>query len=176
MVSTPPPLRMTILLVSQLPSSGKTEIARRLAKMSDAPFIKVEATKFTEVGYHGRDVDSIIKDLVGGGSRPRQRSAFAVIHSPLAQRVPQVENAILLVRQKLRDRSAAMIRQQVEAMLLKLVVVQHPNLVTRARTADKAPAMPDAEASTVADEGSTGSGSGYAQSSQAAIEELKVRC
>ncbi len=43
---------------------GKTEIARRLAKLSDAPFVKVEATKFTEVGYHGRDVDSIIRDLV----------------------------------------------------------------------------------------------------------------
>lgn len=43
---------------------GKTEIARRLAKLSNAPFIKIEATKFTEVGYVGRDVDSIIRDLV----------------------------------------------------------------------------------------------------------------
>jgi ATP-dependent HslUV protease ATP-binding subunit HslU len=43
---------------------GKTEIARRLAKLADAPFIKVEATKFTEVGYVGRDVDTIIRDLV----------------------------------------------------------------------------------------------------------------
>lgn len=43
---------------------GKTEIARRLAKLVDAPFIKVEATKFTEVGYVGRDVESIIRDLV----------------------------------------------------------------------------------------------------------------
>jgi ATP-dependent HslUV protease ATP-binding subunit HslU len=43
---------------------GKTEIARRLAKLAGAPFIKVEATKFTEVGYVGRDVDSIIRDLV----------------------------------------------------------------------------------------------------------------
>jgi ATP-dependent HslUV protease ATP-binding subunit HslU len=42
---------------------GKTEIARRLAKLADAPFIKVEATKFTEVGYVGRDIDSIIRDL-----------------------------------------------------------------------------------------------------------------
>ncbi len=42
---------------------GKTEIARRLAKLADAPFIKVEATKFTEVGYVGRDVDTIIRDL-----------------------------------------------------------------------------------------------------------------
>ena len=43
---------------------GKTEIARRLAKLAEAPFVKVEATKFTEVGYVGRDVDSIIRDLV----------------------------------------------------------------------------------------------------------------
>ena len=42
---------------------GKTEIARRLAKLAKAPFIKVEATKFTEVGYVGRDVESIIRDL-----------------------------------------------------------------------------------------------------------------
>ena len=43
---------------------GKTEIARRLAKLAQAPFLKVEATKFTEVGYVGRDVDSIVRDLV----------------------------------------------------------------------------------------------------------------
>ena len=43
---------------------GKTEISRRLARLAKAPFLKVEATKFTEVGYVGRDVDSIIRDLV----------------------------------------------------------------------------------------------------------------
>ena len=43
---------------------GKTEISRRLSKLAKAPFIKVEATKFTEVGYVGREVDSIIRDLV----------------------------------------------------------------------------------------------------------------
>ena len=43
---------------------GKTEISRRLAKLANAPFIKVEATKFTEVGYVGRDVEQIIRDLV----------------------------------------------------------------------------------------------------------------
>ena len=43
---------------------GKTEISRRLAKLADAPFVKVEATKFTEVGNVGKDVESIIKDLV----------------------------------------------------------------------------------------------------------------
>lgn len=48
---------------------GKTEIARRLAKLADAPFVKVEATKFTEVGYVGRDVDSIVRDLVESAVR-----------------------------------------------------------------------------------------------------------
>src|SRR5438309_5359864 len=43
---------------------GKTEIARRLASLTGAPFIKVEATKYTEVGYHGRDVESMIRDLL----------------------------------------------------------------------------------------------------------------
>jgi len=46
---------------------GKTEIARRLARLADAPFIKIEATKFTEVGYVGRDVDTIIRDLIDIG-------------------------------------------------------------------------------------------------------------
>ena len=48
---------------------GKTEIARRLAKLVDAPFVKVEATKFTEVGYVGRDVDSMVRDLVEASVR-----------------------------------------------------------------------------------------------------------
>ena len=48
---------------------GKTEIARRLAKLMDAPFVKVEATKFTEVGYVGRDVDSMVRDLVESSIR-----------------------------------------------------------------------------------------------------------
>ena len=46
---------------------GKTEIARRLAKLSGAPFLKVEATKYTEVGYVGRDVESMIRDLMAVG-------------------------------------------------------------------------------------------------------------
>ena len=48
---------------------GKTEIARRLAKLVAAPFVKVEATKFTEVGYVGRDVESIIRDLIEAAIR-----------------------------------------------------------------------------------------------------------
>jgi ATP-dependent HslUV protease ATP-binding subunit HslU len=64
----PDPLRAEItpknILMIGPTGVGKTEIARRLAKLADAPFIKVEATKFTEVGYVGRDVDTIIRDLV----------------------------------------------------------------------------------------------------------------
>ena len=61
---------------------GKTEIARRLARLADAPFIKIEATKFTEVGYVGKDVDAIIRDLVEMAikemrERKRARSATA---------------------------------------------------------------------------------------------------
>ena len=52
---------------------GKTEIARRLAKLADAPFVKVEATKFTEVGYVGRDVESIVRDLMD--------AAISMVHS-----------------------------------------------------------------------------------------------
>jgi ATP-dependent HslUV protease ATP-binding subunit HslU len=58
------PLRSEIILMIGPTGVGKTEIARRLARLADAPFIKVEATKFTEVGYVGRDVDTIIRDLV----------------------------------------------------------------------------------------------------------------
>ena len=53
---------------------GKTEIARRLAKLADAPFIKIEATKFTEVGYVGRDVDTIIRDLIEIGVKQTRAS------------------------------------------------------------------------------------------------------
>jgi ATP-dependent HslUV protease ATP-binding subunit HslU len=55
---------------------GKTEIARRLAKLADAPFIKVEATKFTEVGYVGKDVDSIIRDLIDMAVKQERESAM----------------------------------------------------------------------------------------------------
>ncbi|MEO6565169.1 MAG: ATP-dependent protease ATPase subunit HslU, partial [Casimicrobiaceae bacterium] len=64
----PEPLRQEItpknILMIGPTGVGKTEIARRLARLADAPFVKVEATKFTEVGYVGRDVDTIIRDLV----------------------------------------------------------------------------------------------------------------
>ena len=55
---------------------GKTEIARRLAKLADAPFLKIEATKFTEVGYVGRDVDSIIRDLAESAVKMTREKAM----------------------------------------------------------------------------------------------------
>ncbi len=93
---------------------GKTEIARRLAKLAQAPFIKVEATKFTEVGYVGRDVEQIIRDLTEAAihmTRERQRQqvkAQAELHAE--ERVLDAlvgENASADTRQKFR----AMLRQ-----------------------------------------------------------------
>src|SRR5690606_33703734 len=58
---------------------GKTEIARRLARLAQAPFIKVEATKFTEVGYVGRDVESIIRDLVDASLKMLRQQEIAKV-------------------------------------------------------------------------------------------------
>lgn len=60
---------------------GKTEIARRLAKLANAPFIKVEATKFTEVGYVGRDVESIIRDLVDAAFKMLREQEMAKVQN-----------------------------------------------------------------------------------------------
>jgi ATP-dependent HslUV protease ATP-binding subunit HslU len=79
---------------------GKTEIARRLAKLTGAPFIKVEATKYTEVGYYGRDVESMVRELV--------------------------ENAIGLVREQERHGIEAEARRRVEQKLLDLLAPQPP--------------------------------------------------
>lgn len=80
---------------------GKTEIARRLAKLTGAPFIKVEATKFTEVGYYGRDVESMVRELV--------------------------ENAIGLVRESERKNVEDEARRRVEDRLLDLLAPQPPH-------------------------------------------------
>ncbi|HEU4617614.1 MAG TPA: ATP-dependent protease ATPase subunit HslU [Gammaproteobacteria bacterium] len=79
----PEPLRSEItpknILMIGPTGVGKTEIARRLAKLANAPFIKVEATKFTEVGYVGRDVDSIIRDLVDMAVKQMREEAMAKV-------------------------------------------------------------------------------------------------
>jgi ATP-dependent HslUV protease ATP-binding subunit HslU len=84
---------------------GKTEISRRLAKLANAPFIKVEATKFTEVGYVGRDVEQIIRDLVEAG--------------------------ILLVRHEKRREVQARAHMQAEERVLDALVGEHASPTTR---------------------------------------------
>lgn len=81
---------------------GKTEIARRLAKLTGAPFIKVEATKYTEVGYYGRDVESMVRELV--------------------------ENAIGLVRERERLNVQHEARQRVQTRLLEMLLPRPVNL------------------------------------------------
>ena len=84
---------------------GKTEIARRLAKMVDAPFIKVEATKFTEVGYVGRDVESIIRDLVETSIRMVKAEKMAEVEDQAAS---AAEMRILDMLQPLPQRGGRM--------------------------------------------------------------------
>ena len=75
---------------------GKTEIARRLAKLANAPFVKVEATKFTEVGYVGRDVESIIRDLVDRAlKREREIAMQRVQESAYNAAVERILDALL---------------------------------------------------------------------------------
>ncbi len=59
---------------------GKTEIARRLAKIVNAPFVKVEATKFTEVGYVGRDVESMVRDLVENAIQIVEKEQYSRVY------------------------------------------------------------------------------------------------
>jgi len=97
---------------------GKTEIARRLARLANAPFIKIEATKFTEVGYVGRDVESIIRDLidtavkmtrVSATEKVQNRAADAAEDKVLDILLPRAESGMLSeteesTRQKMRKR------------------------------------------------------------------------
>jgi ATP-dependent HslUV protease ATP-binding subunit HslU len=91
---------------------GKTEIARRLAKLAGAPFVKVEASKFTEVGYVGKDVDSMIRDLVENGMqlvRDEQRAAV----QPKAEEVAEEKLLDLLTpggRDSTREKLRGMLR------------------------------------------------------------------
>ena len=84
----PGPLRTEItpknILMIGPTGVGKTEIARRLAQLADAPFIKVEATKFTEVGYVGKDVDAIIRDLVDIAVKQTREAAIAGLRARAA--------------------------------------------------------------------------------------------
>ncbi len=75
---------------------GKTEIARRLARLANAPFIKIEATKFTEVGFVGRDVDTIIRDLVDIAFKKNKEQAMSKIKSRAVQSAEEKIFDILL--------------------------------------------------------------------------------
>jgi ATP-dependent HslUV protease ATP-binding subunit HslU len=93
---------------------GKTEIARRLAKLANAPFLKVEATKFTEVGYVGRDVDQIVRDLLEAGigmvKTARRKDVEAAAHAAAEDRVVSVlvgENASEATRDSFRKKLRA---------------------------------------------------------------------
>ncbi len=81
---------------------GKTEIARRLARLVKAPFVKVEATKFTEVGYVGRDVESMIRDLVEAAIRIVKEEKFEEIKPKATEEaVKRLSKAILPLRKKI---------------------------------------------------------------------------
>lgn len=75
---------------------GKTEIARRLAKLADAPFLKTEATKYTEVGYHGQDVSSMIKELVDVSMHITKRKVKAQVYATVQKNVEDKLLGLLL--------------------------------------------------------------------------------
>jgi len=82
---------------------GKTEIARRLADLVKAPFVKVEATKFTEVGYVGRDVESMVRDLAEGSVAMVKKRKLEDVQAPAAERAEQRLADALLPRQEKRS-------------------------------------------------------------------------
>ncbi len=83
---------------------GKTEIARRIAQLAKAPFVKVEATKFTEVGYVGRDVDSIVRDLVNVSLRLVEAEKRAEVEAPARKRA--IERLTEMLVDPYRSRSS----------------------------------------------------------------------
>ena len=123
---------------------GKTEIARRLAKIVHAPFIQVEATKYTEVGYVGRDVESMIRDLAETAVHLVKQEQMAVVESRAREFAEnKVVDAIVKARKKnTPDLSEALIKNQVvedlKAGRLKKTVVE----IEVAESAPKLEAMP----------------------------------
>jgi len=97
---------------------GKTEIARRLAALADAPFIKVEATKFTEVGYVGRDVESIIRDLVETAMKMlREKAIQNVKHKAEDAAEERVLDALLRPARDVDSEDESSTRQRFRKML-----------------------------------------------------------
>ncbi len=102
---------------------GKTEISRRLAKLAKAPFLKVEATKFTEVGYVGRDVDSIIRDLVDAAmvdTRARMRDDVKA----RAQKAAEERVIEALAGKDAREQTREMFRQKLKRGELDQTVIE----------------------------------------------------
>ncbi len=97
---------------------GKTEIARRLARLADAPFIKVEATRFTEVGYVGRDVESIVRELVDTAvSMVRTRETEKVRHRAAAAAEERLLDALLPSGQQGERRGGSEAREETRRKL-----------------------------------------------------------
>ncbi len=96
---------------------GKTEIARRLARLANAPFIKIEATKFTEVGYVGRDVESIIRDLVDTAVKMDRVTAMEKVQSKLSLRLTQQLNRWALEMFAILDRRRMLLVQAMHGIL-----------------------------------------------------------
>src|SRR6187402_1316487 len=83
---------------------GKTEIARRLAKLTGAPFLKVEATKYTEVGYYGRDVESIVRELLDSSiSLVRSRERAKVEEEATRRATEKILDMLISASRRNRD-------------------------------------------------------------------------
>ena len=118
----PDPLRQEItpknILMIGPTGVGKTEIARRLARLANAPFIKVEATKFTEVGYVGRDVDTIIRDLVDAAIKDARTEAMRrVRHQAQDSAEERVLDALLTPARDTAAENESTTRQKFRKML-----------------------------------------------------------
>lgn len=98
---------------------GKTEIARRLADIVDAPFVKVEATKFTEVGYVGRDVESMVRDLANEAVRIVEKEEFAKVEGQAIRQANKTLVRLLVPGVKRNNRQNQM--QQMQEMMQSLL-------------------------------------------------------
>lgn len=103
---------------------GKTEIARRLAKIVDAPFVKVEATKFTEVGYVGRDVESMVRDLVTEAVRMEEKEQFKRVKADATKETNKTLVRLLVPGIKHENRENQM--QQMMQMLMGSQQAEQP--------------------------------------------------
>ncbi|MCO0807440.1 ATP-dependent protease ATPase subunit HslU [Lactobacillus helveticus] len=113
------------LLMAGPTGVGKTEIARRLASIVEAPFVKVEATKFTEVGYVGRDVESMVRDLVGEAVRIEEKDQFARV-KPQATKEANKQLVRLLAPGVKREKRENQM-QQMQDMMSMLMGGANPN-------------------------------------------------